>query len=116
MWTVNTHIIMAIVALLFEQIFAPSSGFSLFEIDEIQNLVQRLLQLLRDTSTTSQISRKGVRIIECLLELRETMSSGNCGDFDLEQIISYVKLDVLQHMQIPFQTGVHGTVFGAVNW
>lgn len=111
MWTVNTHIITAVIALLFEQLFASSAEVSLLESNEVYILIQRLLQSLRDTSATSQISRKGALIIECLLELRETISSGNHGNFDLKQIISYVKLDVLQHMQISSQASFYGAVF-----
>lgn len=116
MWTVNTHITTATIALLFEQLFTSSDEVKLFESGEIQILVQRLLQSLRSTSVKSQISRKGARIIECLLELGETISIGDRGDFDLEQIISYVKLDVLQHIHMPSQMSVHGVMFDDINW
>lgn len=115
MWTVSTHITTATIALLFEQLFA-SDEVNLFQSEDIQTLAWELLQSLRDTSMKSEISKKGTRIIECLLELRETISLGSRGDFDLEQIISYVKLDVLQHINIPSQTGLNGVVFDDIDW
>lgn len=115
MWTVNTHIITATIALIFEQLFTSADELALFESDEIQTLVQKLLQSLQDTCEKSQISRRGVRIIECLLELRDTISLGSRGEFDLEQIISCVKIDVLQHIHVPSQTGVEEAAFGDID-
>ncbi|KAE8151317.1 hypothetical protein BDV25DRAFT_152784 [Aspergillus avenaceus] len=92
MWTVNTHIVTATVALLFEDIFSEMDESKMFDSEDIRSLAQRSVQALQAQSTKSHIARKGVRIIESLLGTSLAMATGQSREFDLEQIISYVKM------------------------
>lgn len=91
LWTVNTQVLTATVWLLFELIFSKESE-PLFDAQEIRTLASRSLKFLQSNQHKSSVAKRGVGLIESLLETDRAMESGMGKQFSLQEIISLVEL------------------------
>lgn len=94
MWTVNVHSIAAAIVLMFEELFGTSpENHRLFDSGQVRQLARGLSEGLQQIRDRCDIARRGVKIIDFLLALDTEMKCGRAGEFNLSQIISYVRGD-----------------------
>ncbi|KAL4889433.1 putative C6 transcription factor [Aspergillus ambiguus] len=91
MWTVNTHVLTATIWLLFELIFTKDGDPSLFDGREIRDLASRSSSFLQSNKGQSRIAKRGVSLINSLLETYESIERGDRKQFDLKHIMSRVE-------------------------
>lgn len=94
LWTVNTHIVTASVWIMFEQLFNGNDPNRMFERDEMLDIVRHSCAFLGEVQDRSQIARRGVRLIEFLLELEEASTKGHHQPIDISDIIAHVQRDI----------------------
>ncbi|KAE8377608.1 hypothetical protein BDV26DRAFT_304886 [Aspergillus bertholletiae] len=115
MWTVNTHTVTITVALLFDELFSPSDDTKMFDSADIETLARHCSSSLQEMCTRSEIAKKGVKILDFLLELNDAVKRGVCEEFNLEQIIAHVKGDLPR--QDASQTDPHSLdLFDDMEW
>jgi hypothetical protein len=95
LWTVNTQVLTATVWLLFEPIFSEENE-RLFDPREIRALASRSLSFLQTNKHKSNIAKRGIGLIESLLETELAPEYGKKKHFSLQEIISRVELDDFQ--------------------
>lgn len=93
LWTVNAQVLTAAVWLLFELIFSKDENEQIFETHEIRDLALRSLQFLEVNQSKSTIAKRGVGLIESLLDNEQAIKSGTRKQFSLKDIISRVEVD-----------------------
>ena len=93
MWTVSTHLVTAVVWVMFEQLFGHPEEVALFDRSEILDIVGRTKDLLQELQDRSQIAKRGVRLIGFFLEVERAMASGHSRRLDISDIIEYVQRD-----------------------
>ncbi|KAJ5110658.1 C6 transcription factor [Penicillium argentinense] len=91
LWTVNTQVLTAAVWLLFELIFTKENS-QIFEAQEIRDLAVRSLQFLQRNQERSTIAKRGVGLIESLLDMDMAIKTGTREQFSLKEIISRVEV------------------------
>lgn len=91
LWTVNTQVLTAAVWLLFELIFSKDENEQIFEAHEIRELASRSLQFLQANENKSSIAKRGVGLIESLLDMDRAIKTGAREQFSLKEIISRVE-------------------------
>lgn len=93
LWTVNAQVLTAAVWLLFELIFSKDENEQIFETQEIRDLAIRSLQFLQINQSKSTIAKRGVGLIESLLDTEQAIKAGTRKQFSLKEIISRVEID-----------------------
>ncbi|SPO07705.1 uncharacterized protein DNG_10400 [Cephalotrichum gorgonifer] len=93
MWTTSTHMVAAAVSLMFEELFTEEGESMIIDRGEIESLVRQCAHSLGEMCGRSEIARKGVSIIDSLLDLTQDLRHNNAGQFDLEKIIRHVRED-----------------------
>ncbi|KAL2816736.1 putative C6 transcription factor [Aspergillus granulosus] len=94
-WTVNTHILTTAVWLLFELIFSRDAGITTL-IDsgqerEIRDLARKASTFLHENQLQSRIAKRGVSLIDTLLDMDRAMETGDVRQFNLKDIIAHVE-------------------------
>lgn len=92
-WTVNAQVLTAAVWLLFELIFSKDDNVQIFETNQIRDLILRSLQFLQVNQGKSTIAKRGVALIESLLDTEGAIKAGTLKHFSLKEIISRVEVD-----------------------
>lgn len=90
LWTANTQVLTAALWLLFELIFSREASAQIYEAEEIRDLALRSLAFLRENQHKSRIAKRGVTLIESLLEIDQAVARGARNQFSLRDIISRV--------------------------
>ncbi|KAJ5279600.1 C6 transcription factor [Penicillium angulare] len=90
LWTANTQVLTAALWLLFELIFSREESAQIYEAKEIRELASRSLGFLRENQHKSRIAKRGVTLIESLLEIDQAITAGARKEFSLRDIISRV--------------------------
>ncbi|KAJ5975113.1 C6 transcription factor [Penicillium waksmanii] len=93
LWTVNAQVLTAAVWLLFELIFSKDENEQIFETHEIRDLALRSLQFLQVNQSKSTIAKRGVGLIESLLDTEQAIKAGTRKQFSLKEIISRVEVE-----------------------
>lgn len=91
LWTVNAQVLTAALWLLFELIFAKTEDEQIFDTQQIQDLALKSLQFLQVNQNKSTIAKRGVGLIESLLDTNKAIKEGSRQRFSLEEIISRVE-------------------------
>lgn len=91
LWTVNTQILTTVVWLLFELIFSRGTGTQLLDATEIRDLAIKSSNFLQQNQVKSRIAKRGVSLINTLLELDSNVERGDDAEFNLKEIISRVE-------------------------
>ncbi|QGA19014.1 hypothetical protein EYB26_006699 [Talaromyces marneffei] len=91
LWTVNTQVLTTVVWLLFELIFSRGTGPQLLDQKEIRGLSLKSSNFLQQNQTKSRIAKRGVSLINTLLELDRSVERGDDTEFNLQEIISRVE-------------------------
>jgi hypothetical protein len=91
MWTVNTQVVTAAIGIMFEILFVSDENESISNRTEMRELVQNCVNFLRKMQGRSTIAAKGVRLIDFLLNLDLDRTNGLRKQFEIGDIISYVK-------------------------
>jgi hypothetical protein len=92
MWTINTHVLTAAIWLLFELIFSKDQG-PLLDGREIRDLALKSARFLQLNQSRSRIARRGLSLINTLLETHHNIENGHREHFDLKHIMSRVERD-----------------------
>lgn len=92
MWTVNTQVLTAVIWLIFEMIFSKSEE-PLFHHTEIRDLVSKSSRFLQLNEGRSRVAKRGLSLINTLLEIHQSVEQGDITNFDLKNIMSQVELD-----------------------
>lgn len=90
LWTANTQVLTAALWLLFELIFSREESARVYEAAEIRDLASKTCQFLRCNEHKSRIAKRGVTLIEMLLEIDQAVALGDQSQFSLQDIISRV--------------------------
>ncbi|KAJ5107212.1 C6 transcription factor [Penicillium angulare] len=90
LWTANTQVLTAALWLLFELIFSREESAQIYEAEEIRELASRSSDFLRANQHKSRIAKRGVTLIESLLEIDQAVTIGDGKEFSLRDIISRV--------------------------
>lgn len=91
LWTVNTQILTTVVWLLFEVIFSRGTGQRLLDEEEICGLAIKSSDFLQRNHPKSRIAKRGVSLINTLLELNRSVERGDNTEFNLKEIIARVE-------------------------
>ncbi|KAL2823905.1 putative C6 transcription factor [Aspergillus cavernicola] len=91
MWTLNTHVLTAAVWLIFELIFTRDNNQQLFDDREIRDLAIKSSRFLEHNQSRSRIAKRGVSLINTLLEMDRSIERGDEKQFSLKDIIFHVE-------------------------
>lgn len=91
MWTVSTHLVTAVVWVMFEQLFSYPEEVALFDRSEMLDIVVRTKDLLQEIQDRCLIAKRGVRLIGFFLDVERAMASGHTRRLDVSDIIEYVQ-------------------------
>jgi hypothetical protein len=80
-----------VVWLLFELIFSRGTGQQLLDEKEIRDLALKSSNYLQQNQTKSRVAKRGVSLINTLLELDRNVERGDETEFNLKEIISRVE-------------------------
>ncbi|KAL2832317.1 putative C6 transcription factor [Aspergillus pseudoustus] len=93
MWTINTHVLTTAVWLLFELIFSHGTGAPNMvdgQETEIRDLAAKASIFLQENQSRSRIAKRGVSLINALLEIDRGIQMGDERQFNLNDIIAHV--------------------------
>ena len=99
LWTANTQVLTAILWLMFELIFSEDVNTMIIDADEIRVLASQSLTSLRTNKCRSTIAKRGVALIESLLEIDQSVKAGVRRQFSVREIMARV----IQHDKSPTQ-------------
>lgn len=85
LWTVNTQVLTAALWLLFELVFSKENE-QLLNPQEIRDLAARSLTFLHNNQHKSTIAKRGIRLIESLLDMDRAIESGTQEQSSLREI------------------------------
>ena len=106
MWTVNTQVVTAAIGIMFEILFVSDENESISNRTEMRDLVQNCANFLRRMQGRSTIANKGARLIDFLLNLDLDRTNGLRKQFEIGDIISYVKGSSNTEPEIPLNTPI----------
>ncbi|KAJ5719298.1 C6 transcription factor [Penicillium malachiteum] len=90
LWTTNTHILTGALWLLLVLIFSKEGMAQIYEAAEIRELATKSLEFLRGNEQESWIAKRGVTLIENLLEIDQAVLAEGSNQLSLRDITSRV--------------------------
>lgn len=91
MWTVSTHLVTAVVWVMFEQLSSYPEEVALFDRSEMLDIVVRTKDLLHEIQDRCRVAKRGVRLIGFFLDDERTTASGRTRRLDVSDILEYVQ-------------------------